>query len=161
MSVASPSPAAFRDDDLVAAGRQIAKQVAPFNTVNQCAGRNTDDSIRTTLTGFQLALTVTSPLALPVFVSDQMGEVCQVRIGLEDHSATRSAVAAIRPAARHVSFPAKAEAAVSAIASPAVKFNFVNKHEREVGQRALKQQAGTAYSAARVPQGSVARHSVE
>ena len=51
-----------------------------------------------------------------------------VRIGLDDHTAPRAAIAAGRPTARDVLFPAEGDAAIPAVAGLQVNLGFVNEH---------------------------------
>ncbi len=71
---------------------------------------------------------MSSSTAAPVSVTGDVSETSQILLRLNDDVAAPSAVAAIRPAARHMSLTAETHAAVSAITCLATNHNPIDKH---------------------------------
>ena len=64
-----------------------------------------------------------------MFAMDQGREAIDARLGDDDHAAAVAAVAAVRPAARHVLLAPKADATVAPLAGFDLDRNAVDEHE--------------------------------
>ena len=128
MLVTSSALSALRDYHRFAVTFQIAQQVAPFRVVNQRPDRHDDDSRLTAFTGLELALTVCAPLGIPLFVTNQMGEVRGVDARFDDDAASVTAVTAVRATSRNMSFSTKTHAAIATVAGFTAQLDLINKH---------------------------------
>ena len=92
--------------------------------------RNENDGVLAALAGFQAPFAVHAATGVPVFVADDVNQAADVVRRGHDHAAAVATVAAVRTAARHVSFAAETHAPVSAVAGFAIDSDTIGEHRQ-------------------------------
>src|SRR5262249_15522232 len=112
----------------LAGPRQIAKHVAALAIEDERAGGHVNNKILAALAAAASAAAGPATLGAPVLGMDDAGQTVGAVEGLDNDAAPRAAVAAVRPAARHVLLAPEAAAAAAAVAPLHKNRHTINKH---------------------------------
>ena len=126
--IATPAPAARRDDHLLAVVLHVTEDLAGGAVGDHGADRNLEDHIRRFATVHVGTLPSGTVLGLVVAVVDEADETLLAVGRFENDVASGAAVAAVRAAARHEFFTVKAAAAVAAVTGLDRDDRFIHKH---------------------------------
>ena len=110
---------------------QIAQHRFCIWVFDQRPRRHANLNIWPVFARFQAAVTVHPAIGSPMFVPNQIGQTADVLVRHDPNIATVPTIAAIRPAARHMSLPPKAHRPVPSVASQT--FNRVPIHKHVAG----------------------------
>ena len=134
-----PSPPRAAIDSLARRG-QVFQHVAVLGVDDDRAGRHADDEVLGTAAVAVRAAAVLAALGPPVLAMRERRQAVDARLGHHDDAAAVAAVAAVRPAARHVLLAAKAHAAVAAPAGFDFDGDAIDEHGDERKWRSESQE---------------------
>ena len=127
MGVAAASPASFCHNDFLSVLNKISNHFTGFSVFNKRTGRHLDNMISAVASVFFLALSVPPSFGHKMRVVTKINEGAEPRGGFNDNIAAISSIAAVRAAFGDKFFPAKADAAVAAVAALYKKFGLINE----------------------------------